>query len=72
MVAAAFFMGWYMFDRYIQITESKSTVQTEELNNPRLNESLQRKVQSTFNQKKIYSEGDIVNYSTEEKDPFYE
>ncbi|MDD3647135.1 MAG: hypothetical protein PHS44_01360 [Candidatus Dojkabacteria bacterium] len=71
MTGAVFFVGWYLFDRYVQLNTDQSSYQTEELNNPRLNESLLKSVKSNFETRRIYSKGETVNYDVKDKDPFY-
>ncbi|MBU0976084.1 MAG: hypothetical protein ABIE03_00390 [Patescibacteria group bacterium] len=72
MVFAVFFVGWYLFDRYVQLNSDQSSYQTEELNNPRLNEPVLKSIKGDFGARDIYSKGDKVDFTVKEKDPFYQ
>ena len=70
MVIATFAVGWYLFERYTQMNKRSSSVQNEELNNPRLNTALLDKVSKEFEIRLEYVNGDQIEVVIPESDPF--
>lgn len=70
IISANFAVGWYLFNRYVQINDER-IIYKEEINNPRINKGLINKVIENFEERKVYKKNEEIENEQDNIDPFY-
>jgi hypothetical protein len=74
IVSATFALGWYLYGKFSRLSElGKEDIyeQTGEINNPRVDRVMMKKVMENMSLRKVYTGTEQIQRTTPEPDPFY-